>query len=718
MISLLLFSWPLLAQQNIERMSELAPVKIFGSSEQFLNRPVTPKKITKQKIETQQLTDINRALKQTSGVYTREEDGQGLRANIGLRGSDPDRSKKISLLEDGVLIGPAPYSAPAAYYTPSTNNTESIEVYKGFAGLPFGPNSIGGAVNFNTPSISYRPHNQVTAGAGSFATTNIKVLATAPTSFGGYLLQGSRMQTEGFKELDGGGSTGYLQNHFLGKVSYDFKANQNLLLTTSFSNEDSHETYLGITESDFYNNPYRRYSSSALDEMKWEHYKVQVRHQAAIGEHTALETAAYRHQFQRTWHRLDRFRNDNISLREVLRNPYGVNAPYYDVLRGNADSSSLGPTDGQLVLVNNHRTYLSQGLQSRLNTEIKTGNTRHNIETFLRFHADEIRREHTANHYEMLMGQLRSANDPTQTETLNRESAQAITASVLDNWDIGPWTLTSGLRFETASFTLENDLNNETLHRSDSILLPGVGVTRKIGPYFSARTSVNRAATLTGLSIDGSEQREEALNYEIELKYSDAQRRQEASITFFYNDYRNITGTCTTSGGCSATEQDKTFNGGKARINGAELEVNKEFRRGPVSFPVQLSATYLQAMFESDFSSSSPDWGVGRIQSGDPLPYIPDVQYSASLGSEFKRWRQDFIFSYQGRVYDQAAEGRREISPYGIIDWNSSYTLDKDNKLLVKVDNVLDRQYIVASRPFGVRPGKPQAINLSWVYQF
>ena len=47
---------------------------------------------------------MNNLLGQVPGVNVYQEDGFGLRPNISLRGTSPERSSKITIMEDGVLM--------------------------------------------------------------------------------------------------------------------------------------------------------------------------------------------------------------------------------------------------------------------------------------------------------------------------------------------------------------------------------------------------------------------------------------------------------------------------------------------------------------------------------------------------------------------------------------------------------------------------------------
>ena len=95
--------------------------------------------ISQEELERYSYTDPLRVLRTVSGVNIQEEDGYGLRPNIGMRGSGTERSARITIMEDGILMAPAAYSAPAAYFFPSIARMQSIEVLKGSSQIAFGP---------------------------------------------------------------------------------------------------------------------------------------------------------------------------------------------------------------------------------------------------------------------------------------------------------------------------------------------------------------------------------------------------------------------------------------------------------------------------------------------------------------------------------------------------------------------------------------------------
>ena len=140
----ILFFVPAFANTNYD-LQTIESVSIIGNYDDPSDVPGSVTVISNEDLKKLIDTDIHKILSAVPGVFFRTEDGYGLRPNISIRGTSLDRSGKITIMEDGVLVAPAPYTSASAYYFPTTGRIHAVETLKGPSAITQGPSTIGGA---------------------------------------------------------------------------------------------------------------------------------------------------------------------------------------------------------------------------------------------------------------------------------------------------------------------------------------------------------------------------------------------------------------------------------------------------------------------------------------------------------------------------------------------------------------------------------------------
>jgi len=544
----------------------------------------------------------------------------------------------------------------------------------------------------------------------------------------GFLVETNQWRSDGFQSIDrSDGNTGLDVDDYMLKLSYvPVDSRHDISLKLQNTSQGSEQSYLGLSDADFVNDPYRRYGLSSFDNIKSKHKQQILSYRFAYSDALKFTATAYNNTFSRNW-----FKTEGIDFDGSASADEMSKTSWFDVIQAINKGGTLngfssqqlqnivdGTADtpsGSIQLRSNSREYFSRGFQLGLDWETSIGSISHEVQVGLRFHKDEEDRLQRNSSYSQQNGQLLLDDLGTLGNAGNRvQEAQAIAVFIHDRIEIGKWVFTPGLRYEDiaqkrtrweirfdrtktpASRTRDNFRDSRS---NDTVAwLPGLGVLYSLNDNFTLVGGVHKGFTAPSNSPGAKE--EKATNYEFGFRYFGDETHAE--VIYFLSDYDNLLGQCTASSGSNCTIGD-AFNGDAATVQGLEVLLNTNLAKDSnFAIPLAISYTFIDSQFDSDVANTD---FFGNVSAGDPIPYIPENQLNVSIGLEKNNWAVNLNANYvEGVCVRAACEVFESTDSALTFDLAGNYDINNALSLFGKIINITGQDGIQGRQPYGARP--------------
>ena len=656
-------------------------------------------------LEESHVFTVNEALRKVPGVFARDEEGFGLRPNLGIRGLNPTRSSKVLLLEDGIPLAYAPYGDNASYYHPPVDRFERIEVLKGSGQILFGPHTVGGVINYITPRV---PSDSSGRLAASFGNENFRELRGQygdTVGSTGFLAHGT------YKESDGARENMNFRVYDLNlKLVQQLTDRQALTVRGSYYDEDSQVTYSGLTLAEWQDDPHG--NPFANDHMYAYRWGTSATHRVELNPATTFTTNAYYTYFNRDWWR----QSSNSAQRPNDRSDPAC-----------AGMANLDTTCGNEGRV---RQYWTAGLEPRVSVQHGLFGVDNVTEAGVRYHYEDQYRIQ-AN------GDLPDSREPGTGPNagIKEDSDRNVTAKsafVQNRFDLGRWSVTPGLRYESVDYErIDNLLGTRGTKEIDQFI-PGLGATYEAAPGTVIFAGVHRGfappgvadiVTAGGGSVDLDA--ELSWNYELGLR-SSPRDGLTLEATVFRMDFENQIVPSSVAGGSGAT----LTSAGETLQQGLELAgevTSTAFVDWPVEAFVRLSYTWLaDAEYEGERYSSIQGFGDVLV-TGNRLPYAPEhllagtvgVRTPSGIDVELEGVYTSSAFTDDLNTVGIVPSGQRgEIPGYTVWNLSANYAISTcDCTLFLTAKNLTDELYI-ADMSRGLIPGMPRLVQGGFEIRF
>ena len=600
-------------------------------------------------------TDARDVLNRIPGVLAPTNNGTGshdMALNFGVRGLNPRLAARSTVLMDGIPVPFAPYGQPQLSFAPiSMGNMDAVDVVRGGGAVRYGPQNVGGIVNFVTRAIpekatgeaSVQGEQSPSSSSDSIKThTSVLLGGTLDNGLGGAILysgvRGSDWREhsattiddvilKGRYRIDGASTLTAMLQHYEGKADMPG----------------------GLTTAAFARDPYQ--STRPYDNF-W-------------GRRN-LASLAYEYKPDRQ-HQLS------------------VQAFYTDTLRS-------GYLDQGKNLTLSPRNYTVRGVETRYAQAFRLGQTRHEIGVGHRF-IDES--SHELRYWRLKSGGIL----PTESSPVDRDTSGSTRAHALfidDRIDIGSWTITPGLRNERIKSYQDNNLTGKRDGGNYNVLLPALNAIYHVDDAWNVYASGDSSfgtvqySKMANAVVSGGAEPEKARSWELGTRYQQGGLRLDANVFLirFSNQYE------------SNQQTNSVYARGKTRHRGIESSVQYELGAAvPALRGVNVYASY--ALVDAEIKEEGANFGK-------QVPFSPRHKGTAGVGYQAGKWSASVDGMFEGgqfadsanTVAENAAGNNGRIPGYGV--WAARGSVDLAGgpaafRLSLGMKNLFDHRYYTRS---------------------
>ena len=609
--------------------------------------------VRREAFERSGATTAREVLNRMPGVNAPDNNGTGshdLALNFGIRGLNPRLASRSTVLMDGIPVPFAPYGQPQLSLAPiSMGNMDAVDVVRGGGAVRYGPQNVGGIVNFVTRAIPEQAtfkaamQNQVSPSSsqdGLKNSANLLVGGTNDNGLGGALLY-SGVRGGDWREH----SDTQIDDLILkGKLQLD-EANSLHAMAQYYEGEADMPG--GLSSADFDADPYQ---STRLKDKFW-------------GRRTLFN-------FGYDYKQDDRQFSVNSFFTKTLRSGYLDQGSFV----------SLSP-----------REYWVRGIETRFSQGLALGESWHELGIGYRY-VNEA--GHELRFREPVNGNLPTTASRNDRDTRGSTEAHAIYLD--DRIDIGRWTITPGIRYEMIDSEQSNKLSGQRYQGSYNTALPALNVmyhlTDSWNLYANTEGSFGSVqySQMPNRVTSGEVKPEKARTWEVGTRYDNGDLQAEigAFLINFDNQYE------------SNQTNDSVIARGETRHQGIETSVRYALdglSPALAGFDVHASYAFVDATIRED--------GPNK---GNQVPFSSRHKGTLGVGYTEGPWQLNLDGSFQSSQYADNANTSAEsadgstgrIPGYMLVSTRAGYDFGpqlSNLKVAVGVKNLFNREYYTRS---------------------